>query len=212
MEKNGGYRGFTIVELLIVIVVIGILAAITIVTYNGIQTRAYNTQIIAAVRAYEQALGSYVSLNNRYPPVPSEATPSADDRICLGVGYADHTGDLNPDCGNSDYPSIEYSPFNSALQTLITLPIVSDREIATPYQSSTFTGATLIRDDAFTVNGASNPYYIMYVLIGGNQACGTGVVEEVSGEDPFPHTKPSSQDWSWTDGSTTMCVVALPNI
>ena len=33
-------RGFTIVELLIVIVVIGILAAITIVAYNGIQKRA----------------------------------------------------------------------------------------------------------------------------------------------------------------------------
>lgn len=32
--------GFTIVELLIVIVVIGILAAITIVAYNGIQSRA----------------------------------------------------------------------------------------------------------------------------------------------------------------------------
>ncbi len=32
--------GFTIVELLIVIVVIGILAAITIVAYNGIQNRA----------------------------------------------------------------------------------------------------------------------------------------------------------------------------
>lgn len=32
--------GFTIIELLIVIVVIGILAAITIVSYNGIQDRA----------------------------------------------------------------------------------------------------------------------------------------------------------------------------
>lgn len=36
-------RGFTIVELLIVIVVIGILAAISIVAYNGIQTRAADT-------------------------------------------------------------------------------------------------------------------------------------------------------------------------
>lgn len=34
-------RGFTIVELLIVIVVIGILAAITIVAYNGVQNRAH---------------------------------------------------------------------------------------------------------------------------------------------------------------------------
>ena len=33
-------RGFTIVELLIVIIVIGILAAITIVSYNGITARA----------------------------------------------------------------------------------------------------------------------------------------------------------------------------
>ena len=33
-------RGFTIVELLIVIVVIGILAAITIIAYNGVQVRA----------------------------------------------------------------------------------------------------------------------------------------------------------------------------
>ena len=33
-------KGFTIVELLIVIVVIAILAAVTIVAYNGIQNRA----------------------------------------------------------------------------------------------------------------------------------------------------------------------------
>lgn len=39
--KNGlGQRGFTIVELLIVIVVIGILAAITVVAYSNISTQA----------------------------------------------------------------------------------------------------------------------------------------------------------------------------
>lgn len=37
--------GFTVVELLIVIVVIGILAAITIVAYNGIQARAQNSSV-----------------------------------------------------------------------------------------------------------------------------------------------------------------------
>lgn len=37
--------GFTIVELLIVIVVIAILATISIVAYNGIQNRAYDTAV-----------------------------------------------------------------------------------------------------------------------------------------------------------------------
>lgn len=49
-------RGFTIVELLIVIVVIGILAAITIVAYNGIQERAESTKIISRAQAYAKGL------------------------------------------------------------------------------------------------------------------------------------------------------------
>lgn len=43
-EKSVRASGFTIVELLIVIVVIGILAAIVIVAFNGIQDRARTTQ------------------------------------------------------------------------------------------------------------------------------------------------------------------------
>jgi prepilin-type N-terminal cleavage/methylation domain-containing protein len=39
-KRNGSAQAFTIVELLIVIVVIGILAAITIVAFNGVQNKA----------------------------------------------------------------------------------------------------------------------------------------------------------------------------
>ena len=45
-------RGFTIVELLIVIVVIAILASISIVAYNGVQQRARTTALQSDVRSW----------------------------------------------------------------------------------------------------------------------------------------------------------------
>lgn len=45
MGNTTTQKGFTIVELLIVVVVIAILAAITIVSYNGISNRAYDSSI-----------------------------------------------------------------------------------------------------------------------------------------------------------------------
>ena len=66
-------RGFTIVELLIVIVVIGILAGIVIVAYNGIQQRA---RVAAATSAAEQAskkIAIYVASNSDQVP-PDLAT------------------------------------------------------------------------------------------------------------------------------------------
>lgn len=60
-------NGFTIVELLIVIVVIGILAAITIVAYNGIQTRGRDASRSADVNTIQKALSLYYVDEGRYP-------------------------------------------------------------------------------------------------------------------------------------------------
>lgn len=67
-RNNRKPRGFTIVELLIVIVVLGILAAITIVAYSGIQQRARDSQRQNDMSELTKVLELYYTDNGRYPP------------------------------------------------------------------------------------------------------------------------------------------------
>ncbi len=60
-------QGFTLVELLIVIVVIAILAAITIVAFGGIQNRANNTSVQADLRNTFSSIKQYEIVNGSYP-------------------------------------------------------------------------------------------------------------------------------------------------
>lgn len=75
MQKNQRAlrSGFTIVELLVVIVVIAILAAITVVSYNGITNQAQKTAIIASVRQGATQLATYTLQNNTTPIACSAA-------------------------------------------------------------------------------------------------------------------------------------------
>lgn len=60
-------KGFTIVELLIVIVVIGILALLVITTYSGIQQKARNSQRQSDLQALQTQLEAFYSQNGYYP-------------------------------------------------------------------------------------------------------------------------------------------------
>lgn len=68
-KRHTNTSGFTIVELLIVIVVIAILAAITIVAYNGIQERARASSVSSALSQVNKKLAIYLleSPAGQYP-------------------------------------------------------------------------------------------------------------------------------------------------
>lgn len=66
-NKSYPQAGFTIVELLIVIVIIGILAAITVVAYNGIQNRANDTAIQSDVRNIFMKVRELEAINGSIP-------------------------------------------------------------------------------------------------------------------------------------------------
>ncbi len=67
MTKQIKSRGFTIVELLIVIVVIAILAAITIVAYNGIQNRAKTSAGQSLANTVLKKAEAYNTIESAYP-------------------------------------------------------------------------------------------------------------------------------------------------
>lgn len=102
-KKDG--RGFTIVELLIVIVIIGILATLVIVTFAGAQRKARNTKTIANVRAYYNMIEAYYASNGHYPATPNEGQGTV-TMVCLGLGY--ENGSCGIITGTQVYESEEF--------------------------------------------------------------------------------------------------------
>lgn len=75
--------GFTIVELLVVIVVIGILASITIVTYSGIRERAQRANLQTDVAKVEDAVKLFKLDHRSAPESVTDCPTPADKNICV---------------------------------------------------------------------------------------------------------------------------------
>src|SRR6185312_3650995 len=113
-------RGFTIVELLIVIVVIGILAAITIVAYNGIQQRARVVVLQSDLNGAATQLELDNQSNGTYPGSTAAANGGAGLKASGGTSYQyTYTSGSNTYCLTGTNSGVNYfvSSASSAPQT-----------------------------------------------------------------------------------------------
>jgi prepilin-type N-terminal cleavage/methylation domain-containing protein len=97
-KRNLGNRGFTIVELLIVIVVIGILALLVITTYSGIQAKARNSKRQTDIQAVQTQLEAFFSENGYYP---SYANLNDSDWVKTNLKSLDVNALIDPSSGSS---------------------------------------------------------------------------------------------------------------
>lgn len=172
-------KGFTIVELLIVIVVIGILAAITVVAFNGIQQRANNTAIITSVNQSIKALSSYISVNDSYPATSS---------FCLVASSTCTAG------GNA--VTVNQTALDK-IKNIANLPT------SIPDARPEYNGIVYSYSSGRTFNGRNQPLVLLYSLTGEAQSCGVANTTNSGG------TVMTSGEYAVSSGGYTVCVVSI---
>lgn len=105
--RKEGQKGFTLIELMIVVAIIGILAAIAIPQFTNYRKKSYNTAAKAELKSYYTACQAYLTDNPTKTTactlaelaatfVPTTTVTPAGDQSCVGT-TAYHSG------GNSTY-------------------------------------------------------------------------------------------------------------
>lgn len=187
-----GQRGFTIVELLIVVIVIAILATITVTAYNGMQNRTQNAKTESAVTQYRKMLLAYAAEKRAYPD---------DNAACLG--------EVN-DYPNGCFSGAPNTTFNTNLKawlTTSTLP-APNTECLTMYggcrQAAAFSRI------GWSLDGGSpnHTYWLIYVLKGGAKCTVSGLS---GGTWSNPTSTPNANGWTETQSGTSLCRVILPD-
>ncbi|MNH50283.1 Fimbrial protein precursor [compost metagenome] len=202
-QKN---HGFTIVELLIVIVIIGILAAITVVAYTGIQQRVDNMRRIAAARDWQKLITAYTSQNGAYP------ASALNNHTCLGTGNPTNLdANSDEDClgtGNVKHPS---ATINAAWATIATLPSFPADKLVSTAGIGTTAGISLRSVDPLdpgTPNEKTLYPFLYYWLRGANQDC---VLRPVATIVTGGYTSGSAINTLSNEGGLTRCMILLPD-
>ena len=87
MKKQQYSLGFTLIELLVVISIIGILAALSTVSFTSTQKQARDTKRESDIKQYQNVLENYANSNNGL--YPRYSTSIGTTTLCSSLGLSD---------------------------------------------------------------------------------------------------------------------------
>ena len=103
----GSQRGFTLIELMIVIVIIGILATVSIPNYINYQKNAKVARTASELRSLSQAFVAYVAENGEFPPDSHATLPAGMELYINPAIWAEET----PIGGNYNWEGLDTYPY-----------------------------------------------------------------------------------------------------
>lgn len=161
-KKRPNPSAFTIVELLIVVVIIGVLATVVIVAYSTTVRNANNSQTVSAVVAHVKSLRQYATDNGGWPASVSWR--------CVGDGYVAKDGFGATECGQVAGTCVSAavsctSSTNSAYNTAIR-KYFNDSSIPTPSQQVVNYNGTNYRGAWAYASSSTSSLEVRYWLSG----------------------------------------------
>lgn len=183
-RKAGRFEGFTIVELLIVIVIIGILAAIVVVAYNGITSNARDTQLLARGKEIVKAIERYYVDKGYYPQIQdANGTESTCGSQTENWGHCDRNKTLT----DALAPYIKISP--ESLSTTASDAIGQNYYYTSSPNNSYQTYGFMVYLNNSTTNQNDNGYYSYAYEFGPTVSY---CLQKYTG---------ASRAWRWTSGN-----------